>query len=230
VVATELLDAAVWQEICRLLKDPARVLTEYQRRLTAVQADPRQLDLDRAERQIGKLRRAIDRLIDAYAEGLIAREELEPRLTDLRRRIIKLETEAADLHHAAEQVRSLQMVIGKLSLFADKVRERLDSADWSTKRDLIRTLVKRIEVDDTAVRVIFRVEPGPAGGIEPHRHLPHCPTRRHPASDADHRRNLPLVGQGDKCRIVIRPDYPVPLRGGRVSLAGTKQKRPRRGC
>jgi site-specific DNA recombinase len=179
VVATELLDAAVWQEICRLLKDPARVLTEYQRRLTAVQADPRQLDLDRAERQIDKLRRAIDRLIDAYAEGLIAREELEPRLTDLRRRIIKLETEAADLHHAAEQVRSLQLVIGKLSLFADKVRERLDSADWSTKRDLIRTLVKRIEVDDTTVRVIFRVEPGPAGGIEPHRHLPHCPTRSH---------------------------------------------------
>jgi site-specific DNA recombinase len=195
LVTTDLLDAAVWQEICRLLKDPARVLTECQRRLNAVQANPRQLELDRTERQTGKLRRAIDRLIDGYAEGFIAREEFEPRITDLRRRIIKLEAEAVALHHAAEQVRSLQLVIGKLSLFADRVRDRLDTADWSTKRDLIRTLVKRIEVDDTTVRVIFRVEPGPAGEIEPRRHLPHCPTRSRTPSHVGRWRAVPL-GQG----------------------------------
>jgi site-specific DNA recombinase len=129
------------------------------------------------ERQIGKLRRAVDRLIDGYAEGFIAREEFEPRVMGLRRRISTLEAKAVALQSAAEEVRSLQLVIGKVSLFADMVRDRLETADWATKRELICTLVKRIEIDDDTVRVIFRVEPGPSGETEPPRQLPHCPTR-----------------------------------------------------
>jgi hypothetical protein len=127
--------------------------------------------------QIGKLRRAVDRLIDGYAEGFIAREEFEPRVLELRRRISTLEAKAVALQRAAEEVRSLQLVIGKVSLFADMVRDRLETADWATKRELICTLVKRIEIDDDTVRVIFRVEPGPSGETEPPRQLPHCPTR-----------------------------------------------------
>ena len=40
LVATELLDEAVWTEVCRLLDNPALVIAEYQRRLDAVQATP----------------------------------------------------------------------------------------------------------------------------------------------------------------------------------------------
>jgi hypothetical protein len=112
-----------------------------------------------------------------YAEGFIAREEFEPRVLELRRRISTLEAKAVALQRAAEEVRSLQLVIGKVSLFADMVRDRLETADWATKRELICTLVKRIEIDDDTVRVIFRVEPGPSGETEPPRQLPHCPTR-----------------------------------------------------
>ncbi len=108
MVATDPLEEAVWQEVCRLLEDPARVLTEYQRRLDTAQANPRQHDLDMTGRQIGKLRRAIDRLIDGYAEGFIAREEFEPRVMELRRRISTLEAKAVALQSAAEEVRSLQ--------------------------------------------------------------------------------------------------------------------------
>jgi len=177
LVAVEPLDAAVWDEVRRLLADPARVLEEYQRRLAAAQARPRGLELDAVERRIGKLRRGVDRLIDCYAEGSIGKAELEPRLVELRRRIAGLEAEAAALREAAGQARSLRLIIGKLSLFADVIRDRLDGADWSTRRDIIRTLIKRIEVGDDAVRVVFRVEPGPPGSAQPLRRLPRCPTR-----------------------------------------------------
>nr|WP_286209104.1 recombinase zinc beta ribbon domain-containing protein [Azospirillum sp. A1-3] len=204
LVAAEPLEAAVWREVCRLLEDPAHVLTEYQRRLATVQANPPQHELDMAERQISKLRCALDRLIDGYAEGFIARDEFEPRITALRQRIITLEAEAVALQTAAAQVRSLQLVIGKLSLFADMVRDRLEVADWATQRDLIRTLVKRIEVDDTTVRVIFRIEPGPDGEAEPPRHLPHCLTRHCPAPDVGRRLRLPLR-QGGRRRVRTQP-------------------------
>jgi site-specific DNA recombinase len=183
LVATELLDEAVWREVCRLLDDPAQVIAEYQRRLDAVQATPHRLELDALDRQLAKARRATERLIDSYTEGLIEKPEFEPRLAALRRRTARLEAEAKALHEADEQIRSLHLVIGKLDLFAAMVHDRLAGADWATKRDIICTLVKRIEVADDVVRVIFRVDPGFSGSPETGRTLHHCPIRRDSAPD-----------------------------------------------
>ncbi len=201
LIAVEPLDTAVWGEVCRLLKDPARVLEEYQRRLDAVQADPRRLELDVLERQIAKARSAIGRLIDGYAEGLIEKAEFEPRIAELRSRAARLEAEAGALRAAEEQARSLQLVISKLGLFATTVRDRLETADWPTMRDIICTLVRRIEVADDAVRVVFRVDPGSSGPPQPLRRLPYCPTRRRAAADLDQRGRVPLRPRG--CRGVI---------------------------
>jgi site-specific DNA recombinase len=198
LVAVEPLDQAVWAEVCRLLEDPARVPGEHQRRLDAVPANPRRLELDVLERQIAKARRAIDRLIDGYAEGLIEKPEFEPRIAERRSRAARLEAEAGALQVAEEQARSLQLVIGKLGLFAEMVRDRLEAADWPTMRDIICTLVKRIEVADDVVRVVFRVEPGSSGPPQPLRRLPHCPTRWHPASHVERCDRVPLR-QGTRC-------------------------------
>ncbi len=133
--------------------------------------------METLERQLGKLRAGTGRLIDSYAEGVISKAEFEPRLAGLRRRIAELEAEAAALRDAAEQARSLQLVIGKLETFAALVRDRLGEADWATRCDLIRTLVRRIEVNDQHVRVVFRVGPGPQGDAAP-RQISHlCPNR-----------------------------------------------------
>jgi site-specific DNA recombinase len=196
LVAVEPLDGAVWAEVRRLLEDPARVLEEYRRRLDAAQAGPRRLELDTVGRRLAKARGAIGRLIDSYAEGLIEKAEFEPRVAEFRRRAASLEAEAGALQAAEEQARSLQLVIGKLDLFAGMVRDRLEAVDWPTQRDIICTLVKRIEVADDVVRVVFRVDPGPSDPLGPRRVLPRCPTRRCPAPHAARRLRVPLVGTG----------------------------------
>src|SRR3954453_23745649 len=47
----------------------------------------------------------------------------------------------------------------------------------TTKRDLIRTLVRRIEVNDQHVRVVFRVDPGPTGPPDATQISHLCPSR-----------------------------------------------------
>ena len=71
-----------------------------------------------------------------------------------------------------KQARSLQRVIGKLDLFAALVRDRLATADWSTKREIICLLVKRIEVAKDVVRVVFRVDPSSSAPSEARQSLP----------------------------------------------------------
>jgi hypothetical protein len=151
-------DAAVWQEVCRLLENPERLEQEYRQRLQPQQQPKEHEGL---EAQMSKLRRGIARLIDSYAEGLIDKQEFEPRVTRMRERMQHLEEQLQRLKEESEVDEELRLILGRLETFAAKVKEGLHQADFQTRRDIIRTLVKRVEVDEQHIRIVFRVSPMP---------------------------------------------------------------------
>ena len=53
----------------------------------------------------------------------------------------------------------MPLIIGRLEDCATKVHDGLEDADWASKRDLIRTLVKRVEVAQEQGNIVFRVDP-----------------------------------------------------------------------
>ena len=149
-------DTAVWQEVCCLLEDPARLEQEYRQRLLP---DKQPTLLDSLQAQLGKLRRGTARLIDSYTDGLIDKAEFEPRLTQLRERLHHLEDQIQRLRTQAEEENTLRLILSRLETFAAKVHDGLHQADFQTRRDIIRTLVKRVEVHTPHIRVVFRVSP-----------------------------------------------------------------------
>ncbi|HSX80609.1 MAG TPA: recombinase family protein, partial [Candidatus Saccharimonadia bacterium] len=160
-VRTDLLDVAVWHEVCELLAHPERLAEEYRHRLHAPGRAKRQ-EQPTLEAQIGKLRQGLARLIDSYAEGLIDKQEFEPRITRLRQRLTALEEQAQQLQDDAALHTELRLIIGRLEDFAAQVHDGLTAADWTSKRELIRALVKRVEVTQDQVNVVFRVDQHPA--------------------------------------------------------------------
>jgi site-specific DNA recombinase len=173
-VRSERLEAAVWEEVCGLLADPGRLQQEYERRLQPAPAGQRETEHAGLEARLGKLRQGLGRLIDGYADGLLEKGEFEPRLSRQRERIGQLEEQLQALAEQTTLQAELRLILGRLEEFAVQVREGLAAADWSRRRELIRTLVKRIEIDEAAVEVVFRVPPapfesGPERGI-----LHHC--------------------------------------------------------
>ena len=169
-VRTDLLEAAVWQDVCALLNDPEKVAQEYQRRRTGKKGGAAAKNKDARAKLTQKVKRGIARLIDAYAEGLLEKKEFEPRVRAAKERLAKLEAEAQAEAEEEAQEQELRLVIGHLQEFAEHVRSGLVKADWSTRREIIRALVKRVEVDQEEVRVVYRVSlapfvEGPNGGI-----------------------------------------------------------------
>lgn len=159
-VRTDRLEQAVWGEVCRLLEDPRRLGDEYQRRLEAVQVPPGEADAALVEKQVAKLHQGIERLIDGYAEGYLDKSEAEPRIRRFKERLQALEAHAEQLRAQAQLQTDLQLVIGRLEAFGDKVKTGLEQLDWAGRRELIRTLVKRVEIDPERVNVVFRVDEG----------------------------------------------------------------------
>jgi site-specific DNA recombinase len=164
-VRSDRLERAVWAQIEVVLNDPERVAHEYRRRLTELVAEDRaDADVREVERRIGALRRGVGRLIDGYADGVIDRVEFEPRVADLRARIAQLEEHRTVLAATATATRDLTLVIGRLEDFSTKVRGNLDLLDWTARREVIRLMVRRIEIDEGQVEIVFRIPPPPSGG------------------------------------------------------------------
>jgi site-specific DNA recombinase len=141
-----------------LLAHPERLAEAYRRRLQPETRTPR-TPLAALEEQLGKLRQGVARVIDSYADGLIDKGEFEPRILRLRQRMARLEEQRQQLAEEATLHTELQLIIGRLEDFAAKVHGGLEEADWASKRDLIRTLVKRVEVARDQVNIVFRVDP-----------------------------------------------------------------------
>jgi site-specific DNA recombinase len=156
---TDLVDEAVWEEVCRLLEHPERLEQEYRRRLVQEEKTPD--ELSSLEARLGRLRQGIARLIDSYADGLIDKGEFEPRIARMRERLEHIEAQAQQIKDEASLERELTLILGRLDEFASRVKDGLHAADWSSRREIIRALVKRVEIDQEQVRVVFRVNPPP---------------------------------------------------------------------
>ena len=159
-VRTDRLDWAVWQDVWALLAHPRRLAEAYQRRLHPDSPTTRTLRTTLAA-QLGKLRQGLARLIDRDAEGLLEKPEFEPRIFRLRQRIAHVEAPRQQLAEEDALDTDVRLMIGRLADFAAQVQEGLVEADWSRTREMIRALVKRVEVAYDQVKVVFRIEPRP---------------------------------------------------------------------
>jgi site-specific DNA recombinase len=176
-VHADALEEAVWQDISALLLNPQRLREEYQRRLKPNDHNdpPRRRH---HETQVAKLRQGIARLIDAYEDGLLEKAQFASRLERSQQRLKQLESELQTYLEEKREQDELQLIVGCLEDFAQQARQGIQTADFSMRQEIIRTLVKRIEIEPDHVRLIYRVTPtrpfdqGPIRG-----RLQDCPLR-----------------------------------------------------
>jgi site-specific DNA recombinase len=155
------LEAAVWGDVCALLADSSRIEQEYERRQQNSAAATAGAEGAALVKRVTAVQRGISRLIDGYSEGLLEKAEFEPRLRAARERLQRLEAEAQVQADAAARQAELRLVLGKLQEFAESIRAGLQEATWATRREVIRALVKQIEIGDEEVRIVYRVPPVP---------------------------------------------------------------------
>jgi site-specific DNA recombinase len=172
-IRTDILDAAVWEDVRQLLSEPERVQAEYQRRRQGPGTDSNH-ELEHLNKITKNVKKLISRLIDAYGEGLLEKSEFEPRMVAARQRLAKLEGERRERIGEAAREAELRLVIGQLEEFARRVSEGLQEPSWETRREVVRALVRKVEVDEHEVRIVYRVSPSPFEKRSQQSSLQHC--------------------------------------------------------
>jgi site-specific DNA recombinase len=149
----DLVESAVWEQVVNVLRQPELIEKEYKRRLGSSQTN----DASHLHNEQAKLRSAIARMIDGYADGIIEKKEFEPRIKQARTKLARIEAQLRAAEEAENADQQLRLLILQLGEFSSHVLANLDALDFDTKRNVIRALVKRVDIDHDNVNVIFRI-------------------------------------------------------------------------
>lgn len=152
-VRQDYLDHVVWQEILKLLQDPDLIQREIEKRIEATKnGSPVIHQKIVIEKQKTKLMLSMDKLLDAYQEGLISISQLRKRIPELQKRVnaTKKELENLKTHELALDQR-LQL-LDKES-FISQIDQKVDHLDIKEKKKILRLLVKEIVVGDDIIEI-----------------------------------------------------------------------------
>jgi site-specific DNA recombinase len=148
------LETTVWREVSNLLMNPEMIELEYQKRSTTGTLSE---NLESLRSQRTKLQYAMERLIDSFTEGLIEKDQFTTRMARIKTRIAdldgKLEADAGDV----DQREHFRLATARLRELATAVGPELATANWQRRREIIRTLVQRIDIDTEVIKIIFRL-------------------------------------------------------------------------
>jgi len=158
-VKGEPLEYHVWSDLCSLLQDPRRLQSELARHQT--DAPESGEALAKQQLRVHDLRVRLDRMIDAYANGLIEESEFESRIGSLRtqhdRALAALASQRGELAEATD----VAAATSTLSTLATEVEQNLEVATLDLKRTLLTLLIKRIEIHHDEIRIVYKVPQNP---------------------------------------------------------------------
>ena len=165
-IRQDYLDQLVWNEIMRLLDDPALIQSEIDRRRAIAQnTDPFRRRQQELRREQVRIEKNSERLVTAYQEGLVTLSQLRQRMPALQKQAWAIESELRSLEMAAvDEARYLQLA-ESLAGFRSKLRARANTLDIAVRQQILRLVVKEILVGTDTITLRHSIpipQSGPA--------------------------------------------------------------------
>lgn len=155
MVRAERLDCVVWEAVVTLLQRPELVREYFPKvqQLRLEGRDPLGERIRSLEQLISRNQEQVQRLIDAYAAGVIELSELAERRQRLEERLLCLRQERAELAEQQRQQIREQDVLQSLATFRRAVGKGLEGLTFAERQQLVRLLVEEVEVKGSEVQI-----------------------------------------------------------------------------
>lgn len=147
---------AVWQAVAKLLREPERLAQAWADLNTT--EPPNQREIKRLHHRGRQLEHQWQRILDAYQDGLLEKDELAQRKQALEQELAQLQSLLADAQEVQQQNQNRLQSVQEFADFSQRMLETLENPSEEVKRDVIRLLVDHIVVEDDAI-IIHHIVP-----------------------------------------------------------------------
>src|SRR5208337_3201458 len=153
-IRAEFLEDAVWREVCDLLRNPEKLEREFKDGGEAVASvqNAEALKVRRLKQQ-----HALERLIDSFTEGLIEKDQFTSRMARTKDRIAELDAQIQAHSSDVDQLEHVRRAAERLHELSATLGPDLADANWHRRREIIRTLVEKVEIGHENIKIVFRV-------------------------------------------------------------------------
>jgi site-specific DNA recombinase len=147
-IRVEDLDELVWRQVMDLLERPELIRAELERRRQeSLRADPLEKRRGDLEQRLKRTELQVDKLLDAYQEGLVQLEQLRHRMPELRRQqqTVQKELEGARWKALVEEKHG--QLEQSLEGFLGRLRQSAQNLSVIERQRVLRLLIKDIVVE-----------------------------------------------------------------------------------
>lgn len=177
------VDELVWEEILGLLRTPQLIQAELERRRNEnLNSSPMQQRQEQVKRESTRLSQQMDKLLDAYQEGLVTLAELRKRSPDLQKKIEALNKEQQNLHLRAVEDKRWSEMSNSMENFLVRLNENVEKMTTAEKQKVLRTVVQQITVGQELITIHHSIPLGAACGSTEPSSYPLCTRSRQSAA------------------------------------------------
>ena len=161
-IPADQLDELVWQDICEVMLHP-EIMTIALQQAQNGNWLPQELQARRENLRKAKnaLQNQLDRLTDAYLNGIIPLSEYQYRRSELEHRQQGLEEQEQQLTRQVDRQKELTGLQDSVVHFSQRIQIGLEHATFEQKRKLIELLIDRVVVKDGDVEIRYVIPTSP---------------------------------------------------------------------
>jgi site-specific DNA recombinase len=147
-IRVEDLDELVWGQVTSLLEKPELIREEMERRRAeSLKSDPLEQRRGQLTLELKRMEQQIDKLLDAYQEGLLPLGQLRQRMPDLRRKQQTAEKELENARWQALASERTAQLEQSLESFVGRLRHSARCLSIPERQKIVRLLIKEIVVE-----------------------------------------------------------------------------------
>ena len=151
----EELDAAVWNHVKELMRDPQRLLEQFENyaSLASEGEQKERTEAKTLEAHLKRLAREEERLIDAYQTEIITLQELKERREKLAERRKALTDQHEQQARLRRQTAQAQEVVKDLRAFCERINTKIEEATFEEKQSILQLLIERVIVGEDTLEI-----------------------------------------------------------------------------
>ncbi len=139
------LDELVWEHIFKLLENPELIHEEIERRMKETKNSiPTKRRKEAITKELNRIQKGIDKLLDAYQEDLLPLPELRKRIPQLRKREKSIRFELQNLETNSMEQKNYVQLYENIGTFLSRMRGAAEHMTTEEKQKIIRLVVKEI--------------------------------------------------------------------------------------
>jgi len=153
-IRQDYLDELVWDKVIELLKTPALVQEEVNRRIEqSRKLNPILKRQETLTKERARVQNGMDKLLDAYQESLLPLSKLRERMPKLQQRLATIESELAAMEAQATNQEALTRLSESVESFLKRLETRAETLEVVERQRILRLLVKEIEVSSHTINI-----------------------------------------------------------------------------